>query len=67
MDIKKILFIGLSCVGDVVMTSTAIQALQQKFPRAVFDFVGDRRSSNLYDRFPNLGKIIIKNKDNFLH
>ena len=66
MEIKKILFIGLSCVGDVVMTSAVIQTLQQKFPRAVFDFVADRRSSNLYDRFPNLGKIIIKNKDNFL-
>jgi len=66
MDVKKILFIGLSCVGDVVMTSVVIQTLKQKFPRAVIDFVADSRSSNLYDRFPNLGKIVIKNKDNFL-
>ena len=66
MDVKKILFIGLSCVGDVVMTSVVIQALKQKFPRAAIDFVADSRSSNLYYRFPNLGKIIIKNKDNFL-
>jgi hypothetical protein len=35
MDEKKILFIGLSCVGDVVMTSVVIQTLQQnQIPRA---------------------------------
>ena len=56
MDVKKILFIGLSRVGDVVMTSVVIQTLKQKFPRVAIDFVADRRSSNLYDRFPNLGK-----------
>ena len=66
MNVKKILFIGLSCVGDVVMTSVIIQTLQKKFPQAIIDFVADQRSSNLYERFPNLGKIIIKNKDDFL-
>ena len=66
MNTKKILFIGLSCVGDVVMTSTVIKTLQKKFPQATIDFVADKRSSNLYERFPSLGKIVIKNKDNFL-
>ena len=66
MNEKKILFIGLSCVGDVVMTSVVIQVLHNKFPQATIDFVADHRSSNLYERFPNLGKIIIKNKDDFL-
>ena len=66
MNEKKILFIGLSCVGDVVMTSAVIQVLHKKFPQATIDFVADQRSSNLYERFPNLGKIIIKNKDDFL-
>jgi len=53
-------------VGDVVMTSTVIKTLQKKFPQATIDFVADKRSSNLYERFPSLGKIVIKNKDNFL-
>ena len=38
MNEKKILFIGLSCVGDVVMTSTVIQVLHKKFPQATIDF-----------------------------
>ena len=63
MNTKKILFIGLSCVGDVVMTSTVIKTLQKQFPRATIDFVADKRSSNLYEQFPNLGKIVIKNKE----
>ena len=66
MNTKSILFIGLSCVGDVVMTSTVIKTLQKNFPQATIDFVADKRSSNLYERFPSLGKIVIKNKDNFL-
>ena len=66
MNTKRILFIGLSCVGDVVMTSVVIKTLQKQFPQATIDFVADKRSSNLYERFPNLGKIVIKNKDNFL-
>ena len=66
MNTKRILFIGLSCVGDVVMTSTVIKTLQKNFPHATIDFVADKRSSNLYERFPRLGKIVVKNKDNFL-
>ncbi len=66
MKIEKILFIGLSCVGDVVMTSPVMLALKEKFPEAIIDFVVDERSKDLYTNIPCLGKIVIKNKDKFL-
>ena len=66
MDVNKILFIGLSCVGDVVMTSPVIQVLKEKFPKTTIDFVADKRSRDLYANIPSLGKIVIKNKDSFL-
>ena len=61
MKIEKILFIGLSCVGDVVMTSPVMLALKEKFPEAIIDFVVDERSKDLYTNIPYLGKIVIKN------
>ena len=66
MGTNKVLFIGLSCVGDVVMTSPVIQVLKGKFPEASIDFVADKRSRVLYENIPGLGKIVIKNKGHFL-
>jgi len=66
MKVEKILFIGLSCVGDVVMTSPIILVLKKKFPKAIIDFVVDERSRGLYANISCLGKIVIKNKDKFL-
>ena len=63
---KKILFIGLSCVGDVVMTSPILGILHEKFPNAIIDVVADYRSKNLYENLPGLGKIFLKNKGHFL-
>ena len=51
---KKILFIGLSCVGDVVMTSPILGILHEKFPNAIIDVVADYRSKNLYENLPIL-------------
>ncbi len=66
MKVEKILFIGLSSVGDVVMTSPIIQILHNKFPEAIIDFVGDKRSKGLYDHIPFLGTLYFKDKNRFL-
>ena len=63
---QKVLFIGLSCVGDVVMTSPVIQSLHDHFPGATFDIVADDRSRELYAECPFLNKIFIKDKRRFL-
>ena len=59
------LFITLSCVGDAVMTTPLLLSLHQHFPDAVFDIVGDKRSSLLFARCPFAGEIINKDKTRF--
>jgi len=63
MNVKKILFIGLSSAGDVVMTTPALTSLQNKYPEALFDIVADKRGVQLYKNFPKLNKIYLKDKD----
>jgi lipopolysaccharide heptosyltransferase III len=63
MSVKKILFIGLSSVGDVVMTTPVLRSLQNKYPDALFDIVVDKRGTGLYKNFPRLNKLYLKDKD----
>ncbi len=63
MSVKKILFIGLSSVGDVVMTTPVLRSLQNKYPDALFDIVVDKRGTGLYKNYPRLNKLYLKDKD----
>ncbi|MBL1142234.1 MAG: glycosyltransferase family 9 protein [Proteobacteria bacterium] len=63
MSVNKILFIGLSSVGDVVMTTPVLKSLQDKFPEAMFDIVVDKRGTGLYKNYPRLDKLYLKDKD----
>jgi len=63
MSVKKILFVGLSSVGDVVMTTPVLCSLQNKYPDAVFDIVVDKRGTGLYKNYPRLNKLYLKDKD----
>ncbi len=63
MGVNKILFIGLSSVGDVVMTTPVLSSLQNEYPEAVFDIVVDKRGTGLYKNFPKLNKLYLKDKD----
>jgi heptosyltransferase III len=62
-DVESILFITLSCVGDAVMTTPALQALHKNYPLAQIDIVADKRSSYLFSRCPYRGDIIHKDKN----
>ena len=66
MKVNKILFIGLSSVGDVVMTTPVLNSLQNEYPDALFDIVVDKRGTGLYKNFPKLNKLFIKDKDKLL-
>lgn len=63
MSVNKILFIGLSSVGDVVMTTPVLKSLQDKHPDAWFDIVVDKRGTGLYKNFPRLNQLYLKDKD----
>ena len=62
MPSKKILFITLSNIGDVVMTLPTFEFLNKKYPKSRFDLVCDKRSVEIFKYFPNVRKIFIKDK-----
>jgi ADP-heptose:LPS heptosyltransferase len=59
---RQILFITLSNIGDAVLTTPALEALHQCFPKAHIDLVVDRRSSALFTHCPYRGRILYKDK-----
>ena len=61
-DIKKILFITLSNIGDAILTTPTLEALHFKYPNAVFDIVGDKRSRILFKYCPYMNNFIEKDK-----
>ncbi|NKB38678.1 MAG: hypothetical protein GKR93_16215 [Gammaproteobacteria bacterium] len=62
MTVKRILFIGLSSIGDVVMTTPVLQSMHKLYPEALFDIVTDKRSIALYENYPFKGQLYVKDK-----
>lgn len=60
---NNILFITLSNIGDVILTLPTLEAIHVKYPRAMIDIVGDKKSLILFKNCPYVNKIIEKNKD----
>lgn len=61
-DIKSILLITLSNIGDAVMTTPVLTALHKKYPLAVMDIVTDARASELFSHCPCKGEILLRDK-----
>ncbi len=61
-SVKKILFVTLSNIGDVVLTTPTLEALHQQYPEALIDIVGDSRSEILFKHCPYLDKLYRKEK-----
>ena len=59
---KRCLLITLSNIGDLVMTTPVLEAINKSFPTLVVDVVGDKRSSSLLEPFPYIRHIFNKNK-----
>ena len=51
-NVKRILVITLSNIGDVILTTPTIESLHSKFPNATFDIVGDKQSKILFKYCP---------------
>ncbi|NOX09514.1 MAG: glycosyltransferase family 9 protein [Gammaproteobacteria bacterium] len=61
-DVTRILFISLSNIGDVIMTTPVMERLHQLYPNAIMDIVADQRSSILFEHCPYRGTIFHKDK-----
>ncbi len=59
---QRLLFITLSNIGDVVLTTPALLALHQAWPDAVVDIVADRRSSDVLKHCPFVGEVFHRDK-----
>jgi len=60
---RRLLFITLSNIGDLVMTTPLLEALHLSYPEHLIDIVGDRRSSDLLQPCPYRGRLIHKEKN----
>lgn len=60
--IKKILFVSLSNIGDAVMTLPTLIYLKKKHPSATFDLICDARSVEIFQFFPSINQIYIRDK-----
>lgn len=60
--IKKILFVSLSNIGDAVMTLPTLIYLKKMHPYAKFDLICDARSVEIFQFFPSINKIYIRDK-----
>lgn len=65
-SVRDILVVGLSCVGDAVMTTPVLQSLHQHYPDAHIDLVSDRRSNQIFQYCPYVRDIFLKDKSRFL-
>ncbi len=54
----KILVSRLRFIGDIVLTIPVVQALREKFPDAVMDYLGDKKGVSLLQNNPSLNEII---------
>ena len=61
-QVKKILFVTLSNIGDVILTTPTLIRLGQKYRNATIDIIGDARSEILYRHCPLVDKFYQKNK-----
>ena len=59
---RRILFITLSNIGDLVMTTPLLEALHLAYPEYVIDVVADPRSSELLRACPYIGEVIHRDK-----
>ena len=59
---KKILFVPLSNIGDAVMTLPTLIYLKKMYPSAKFDLICDARSAEIFQFFPSINKIYIRDK-----
>jgi len=61
-QVKRILVITLSNVGDIILTTPAIRALADSFSHARIDVMVGPRGKEIFERDPRISKLIIYDK-----
>ena len=56
---NKILLIQLDKIGDIVLSTPAVEALRSSFPKANIDFLSSCETDKLLINNPNLNKIVV--------
>ena len=59
---NKFLIIQTAFIGDVILATPVIEALQKKFPEATIDFLLRKGNENLLQEHPHLRKLYVWNK-----
>jgi heptosyltransferase III len=60
--LQRVLFITLSNIGDVVLTTPVLERLHQCYPEAVIDILTDARAREVLEHCPYRGDILLKEK-----
>ena len=61
-DIKRILLITLSNIGDIILTTPAVSVLEKEFPGARLDVMVGPQGENIFKTHPRVFKVIIYDK-----
>ncbi len=61
-NVKKILFISLSNVGDIVLTTPVFRKLRELFPDAVIDVVSGPSGKSIFGPDPAVRKVTVRRK-----
>ena len=61
-QIRRILVITLSNIGDIILTTPVIATLSKEFPASRIDVMVGPRGKEIFDRDPRISKLIIYDK-----
>ncbi|MDD5634954.1 MAG: glycosyltransferase family 9 protein [Candidatus Omnitrophica bacterium] len=57
--ISRILFITLSNLGDIILTTPVLEKLHDEFPNAKFDIITGLPGKEIFDAYPAAGEVIV--------
>jgi heptosyltransferase-2 len=62
IEIKKVLFITLSNIGDAVLTLPALDSLRDRYPEAKITVMSAERTKGLFENSPYIDRLIVFDK-----
>lgn len=61
-NVRKILFITLSNIGDAILTLPVLRALKDNFPDAIIDIVAGPRPEQVFKKDPRINRVFVYDK-----
>ena len=61
-NVRKILFITLSNIGDAILTLPVLRALKDNFPDAIIDIVVGPRPEQVFKKDPRINRVFVYDK-----